>query len=139
MNYYDILGISNSATKAEIKKAYKTLVKKYHPDVYEGDKSIAESKIKQLNEAYETLSNPDLRKKYDDSLLTIHDEATVADNDFKNSYSNEDTFKNYDERLIFENLNEPMYNNQIKWEMNPTDSKYSTYYKSANIWYSHRK
>ena len=43
-----------------------------------------------------------------------------------------DTFKNYDERLIFENLNEPMYNNQIKWEMNPTDSKYSTYYKEAN-------
>lgn len=96
MNYYDILGISNSATKAEIKKAYKTLVKKYHPDVYEGDKSIAESKIKELNEAYETLSNPDLRKKYDDSLLAIHDENTFTNNDFETSHSNEDKFKNYD-------------------------------------------
>ena len=61
MNYYDILGISTTATNAEIKKAYKTLVKKYHPDVFDGDKSVADSKIKQLNEAYEVLSNADER------------------------------------------------------------------------------
>ena len=43
-----------------------------------------------------------------------------------------ETFKDYDERLVFENLNEPMYSEKIQWDMNPTDSKYSSLYKEAN-------
>ena len=68
MNYYEVLEISETATDKEIKKSYKQLVKKFHPDVFDGNKEIADKKIKQLNEAYEILSNPESRKKYDDSL-----------------------------------------------------------------------
>lgn len=98
MNYYDILGISNTATNSEIKKAYKTLVKKYHPDVFEGDKSVADSKIKQLNEAYEVLSNVDERAKYDESLLAVSDESSNSSNDYSNSQAtNYDVNKKYDD------------------------------------------
>ena len=56
MNYYDVLRVSQNATLIEIKKAYKALVKRYHPDIYEGNKLYAENKIKEINEAYEILS-----------------------------------------------------------------------------------
>jgi len=68
MNYYKVLEISETSTEKEIKKAYKQLVKKYHPDVFDGDKGTADKKIKELNEAYETLSNSKLKKIYDESL-----------------------------------------------------------------------
>jgi molecular chaperone DnaJ len=63
-NYYDRLGIKKDATEKEIKGAYRRLARKYHPDVNPGDKS-AEDKFKQINEAYEVLSDKDKRKKYD--------------------------------------------------------------------------
>lgn len=98
MNYYDILGISNTATNSEIKKAYKTLVKKYHPDVFEGDKSVADSKIKQLNEAYEVLSNADERAKYDEALLAVSNENTTSSNNYSNSQTTDyDVYKKYDD------------------------------------------
>lgn len=71
MDYYEILEVSKTATEKEIKQSYKKLVKRYHPDVFEGDKSTANQKIQELNEAYETLSNPDLRKAYDETLSSI--------------------------------------------------------------------
>ena len=64
VDYYKILGISKSATSAEIKKAYRKLARKYHPDVNPNDKE-AEMKFKQINEANEVLSNSEYRKKYD--------------------------------------------------------------------------
>ena len=63
-NYYDILGISKTANDAEIKKAYKKLTTKYHPDRNTGDKK-AEEKFKEVNEAYQTLSNPTKKKNYE--------------------------------------------------------------------------
>lgn len=63
-NYYDILGVSKTANDAEIKKAYKKLTTKYHPDRNTGDKK-AEEKFKEVNEAYQTLSNPTKKKNYD--------------------------------------------------------------------------
>ena len=68
-NYYKTLGIKNTATQEEIKAKYKALVKKYHPDLYQGDKTYAERKTKELNIAYETLSDPELRKEYDLELF----------------------------------------------------------------------
>ncbi|MDR7211178.1 J domain-containing protein [Flavobacterium piscis] len=64
IDYYKILGITKSATEAEIKKAYRKLARKYHPDLNPNDKE-AEKKFKELNEANEVLSNPENRKKYD--------------------------------------------------------------------------
>jgi len=63
-DYYQILGVSKKAPKAEIKKAYRKLARQYHPDVNPGDKS-AENKFKDINEAYEVLSDDDKRQKYD--------------------------------------------------------------------------
>jgi molecular chaperone DnaJ len=63
-NYYDILGIKRDASEKEIKQAYRRLARQYHPDVNPGDKS-AEAKFKEINEAYEILSDKDKRKKYD--------------------------------------------------------------------------
>jgi molecular chaperone DnaJ len=63
-DYYEILGISRDASQEEIKKAYRKMALKYHPDKNPGDKE-AEKKFKEAAEAYEVLGNPDKRKKYD--------------------------------------------------------------------------
>ncbi|MBN2462742.1 MAG: J domain-containing protein [Dehalococcoidia bacterium] len=63
-DYYSILGVGRSAPEKEIKQAYRRLARKYHPDVNPGDKA-AETKFKEINEAYEVLSDPEKRKKYD--------------------------------------------------------------------------
>ena len=63
-DYYKVLGVANTATPEEIKKAYRKLALKYHPDKTKGDK-VAEEKFKDVNEANEVLSDPQKRKKYD--------------------------------------------------------------------------
>ncbi len=63
-DYYEVLGVDKGASEADIKKAYRKLARKYHPDVNPGDKE-AEVKFKEANDAYETLSDPTKRQQYD--------------------------------------------------------------------------
>lgn len=69
-NYYEILEVNPKASQEIIEKAYKVLVKKYHPDLYTGEKQIeAEKKIKEINEAYQILSDQFLKEQYDKELI----------------------------------------------------------------------
>ncbi len=85
MDYYKILGVNKNATKDEIKKAYRKLALKFHPDRTKGDK-VAEEKFKQANEAYAVLSDDEKRRQYD----------TYGSADFHQRFSQEDIFRNSD-------------------------------------------
>jgi curved DNA-binding protein len=63
-DYYDVLGVSRDASEEDVRQAFRKLARKHHPDVNPGDKS-AEERFKDLNEAYEVLSDPEKRKQYD--------------------------------------------------------------------------
>ncbi|HIE21734.1 MAG TPA: hypothetical protein EYP73_03940, partial [Acidimicrobiia bacterium] len=63
-DFYAVLGVSQDADADEIKKAYRKLAQKYHPDANSGDRA-AEEKFKEISEAYATLSDPEQRKEYD--------------------------------------------------------------------------
>ena len=82
MNYYKELGVSKSSSPDEIKKAYRKLAMKYHPDRNKGDKQ-AEEKFKRISEAYAVLSDPEKRKKYD----------AYGASGFQQRYSQEDIFR----------------------------------------------
>lgn len=90
-NYYEILDVDKSASEADIKKAYRKLAFQYHPDRNPDDKE-AESKFKEVNEAYAVLSDPQKRKQYD----------MFGDQKFHQQYSTEDIFRGTDFGSIFE-------------------------------------
>jgi len=89
-DYYKILGVEKTATDDQIKKAYRKLALKYHPDHARGDKN-AEEKFKKISEAYAVLSDKEKRKQYD----------TFGSSGFQQRYSQEDIFKNFDFSSIF--------------------------------------
>ena len=78
---YDILEVSRKASKEVIEKAYKTLAKKYHPDLQTPEnKAIAEEKMKKINEAYSILSDESKRQEYDEKLEQIDEQNKVQNN-----------------------------------------------------------
>jgi molecular chaperone DnaJ len=78
-DYYKILGVDRNATPDEIKQAYRQKVKEWHPDRHIEDKDIAEEKFKEIQEAYEVLSDPEKRKLYD-RFGFVPDESTTYAN-----------------------------------------------------------
>ena len=83
IDYYKVLGIDKKATPEEIKKAYRKLARKYHPDVNPGDKE-AEKKFKELNEANEVLSHKENREKYDGMKADLEAKAKARSADTPN-------------------------------------------------------
>jgi curved DNA-binding protein len=92
-DYYQILALKKGATNEEIKRAYRKLAVKYHPDKNPGDKS-AEEKFKEINEAYAVLSDPRKKAQYDQFGST----------DFHRRFSQEDIFRGFDVGDIFKDL-----------------------------------
>ena len=84
-DYYKTLGVDKQATADEIKKAFRKLAVKYHPDRNQGDKA-AEERFKEINEAYAVLSDPQKKQQYD----------TFGSSGFHQQYSQEDIFRNFD-------------------------------------------
>jgi curved DNA-binding protein len=83
-DYYKLLGVNRNASEAEIKKAYRKLAMKYHPDHAKGDKA-AEEKFKKISEAYAVLSDKDKRQEYD----------TFGSEGFRQRFSQEDIFRGF--------------------------------------------
>ena len=94
-DYYKILGVDKKATQAEIKKAYRTLAVKHHPDKNPGNKE-SEEKFKTINEANEVLSDPDKRKKYDELGENWNQQAQYKNRNGSNPFEGT-TGSEYDE------------------------------------------
>lgn len=92
MDYYQVLGVGQDASAEDIKKAYRKLALKYHPDKAKGDKKLAEEKFKQISEAYAVLSNPEKRRQYDQFGSQV----------FRERFTQEDIFKGFDFSEIFD-------------------------------------
>ena len=118
MNYYEILNVKESASTSEIKKSYKSLVKKYHPDVYDGDKTFAEQKLKEINQAYDILSDQSSRAEYDRVLNSVREETSKLYNDYNQvpkENSNSDSNYEYEYQKQKEDL-EKRYNEMYNYD-----------------------
>ena len=103
-NYYQILEVDVNASFEVIEKAYKTLVKKYHPDLQENSlKNDSEAKLKLINEAYEVLSNEEKRKNYD---LALQQEEME-----KEKIKEEEIYKNFSNSSLANNIEKENNNN----------------------------
>lgn len=98
MNYYDELEVSVKASPVVIKAAYKAQAKQYHPDIYRGDPRFSAQKLKNLNLAYETLSDPQKRQEYD-YLNKIKTET-------KNNSQNDTKYQSYTESTYKSDIND---------------------------------
>ena len=141
-NYYDILQVNKNASKEIIEKAYKTLVKKYHPDLQkENNKIEYEEKIKKINEAYEVLSDSEKRKNYD--LILKKNEVSITD--YNNLYQENLKLKNnlniLKQKLI--DLNNNSIHNNFNYNKNPYTHENLSYQNnyiknSRNILYKYK-
>lgn len=123
-NFYDILEININASQEIIDKAYKVLVKKYHPDLQNSaeEKAKCEAKIKEINEAFDTLSNPQKREEYDKFIL----ESQISEEDYNDLYNENENLKREINTLKNNsnaNINNSYNNQNPKKDFNNQNSK----------------
>ena len=130
-NYYDILEVNKNASPEIIEKAYKTLVKKYHPDLQDNNlKAEYEEKIKLINEAFEVLSDSEKRKNYDLDLK----QTEVSVEDYNNLINENLKLKN-EINYLKNNINNNFYN-KINENYNNINKNNSNNNKNINNYYS---
>ena len=93
-DYYEILGISRNANENEIKRAYRKLAKKYHPDTNPGNQQ-AEKKFKEITEAYDILSNPEKKKLYDQFGHSAFDGTGASQNEYRGYQGNNGQYQEF--------------------------------------------
>lgn len=124
MTHYEILGISKNASQEEIKSAYKKLIKKYHPDLYQGDKSFAEKKAKEINAAYDVLSDENKKAEYDLSINPSYTTNTTQTYNYtppkySSNYNPYSSYSNYYKNRYSSTNN---YNNSYNYNVNRTQT-----------------
>ena len=128
-NYYEILQVNKNASNEIIEKAYKTLVKKYHPDLQqESTKAISEEKLKLINEAYDILSDSEKRKQYDISL----EKESISQEEFNKIYKENQVLKNELNNIKNKNIdyNKTNYNenkNSYNYQNDYVINQYKSY------------
>lgn len=114
-NYYDILQVNRNASPEIIEKAYKTLAKKYHPDLQtQENKKQAEEILKEINEAYEILSIPEKKEKYDAFLLEEENKAFQKEVIMQNTISEEELKLKQEQLENLRHAQELAYQEQIQ-------------------------
>ena len=135
IDYYKILGVSETSSKDEIKKAFRSLAKKYHPD-RNGNDENAIKKFQEVNEAYEVLSNEDSKKSYDEKKTNFKNAHKKKNENSKNNKTDNDfSEKTRSKKESMEDLNQyfanffgfdPTSNNinkdKLKKQDNPIDT-----------------
>ncbi len=94
-DYYKILGIEKNATESEIKKAYRKLALKWHPDKNPNNRKESEEKFKKINEAYSILSDKNKRNEYDNGGMNFDFKGFNADDIFKDFFGGKDPFSEF--------------------------------------------
>jgi chaperone protein DnaJ len=152
---YDILEVSRKASKEVIEKAYKTLAKKYHPDLQTAEnKEIAEKRMKEINEAYDVLSDEQKRKEYDEKLeaederkkqeeyinyqsnsgtqnVRYESNMQTSDSDNSGNYSNPNNYSNqdFDWRKAYANLSKKEQHKIMKEVQKEANAEYRKQYE----------
>lgn len=130
---YELLEVSETASKEIIEKAYKVLAKKYHPDLQkEEDKEKAEHKMKVINEAYEILSDDEKRKNYDEELKIKRQQEEIKKNQTQNSQTqnnSEPYINNIKQTNKQEHTQEDL--EKIKQKINEIQNEYQQKYQQA--------
>ena len=119
-DYYEVLGVEKTATDDELKKAYRKLAKKYHPDMNSGSNSyLSEDKFKELTEAYRILSNKALRAQYDEEIGLGSNNFNV----YNNLYSEQERLKKEVQSLKMEKESQKYVNKKQKERENSLNPK----------------
>lgn len=134
-NYYDILEVNKNASQEIIEKAYKTLVKKYHPDLQDNNlKNEYEEKIKLINEAFEVLSNSEKRKNYDLNLKQTEFSAEDYNNLINENLKLKNEINYLKNNLInYKNNINNNLNNKINENLNYNDINKNNLNNNKNI------
>ncbi len=135
MTHYDVLGVSKNATQEEIRKAYLKLVKKYHPDLNKDNQKYAEKKTKEINNAYDVLSDKVKREMYDSEVFGRPEEYKYDSSTTADSVKTGENYKDYTDAYRKSegyNYYQKAYNAHVRYDPSYRD-KINDMYESIDI------